>query len=80
MLLQGTLLVAITHPIPDPDWELLIKDSCPTSWGDAEYYIFEKLTPAAKRIIARRDDDDFEVPGNDDGNEGGGEGGDDFNF
>jgi hypothetical protein len=38
------------------------------------------LTPAAKRIIARRDDDDFEVPGNDDGNEGGGEGGDDFNF
>ena len=52
------MLIAITHPIPDPNWELLVKDNCPTSWGDAEYYVFEKLTPAAKRVATRRNNDD----------------------
>ena len=45
---EGTFVVAFTHPVPNSDFELLIKDSCQTSWGEAEFYVQEKQTPAQK--------------------------------
>lgn len=45
---EGTIIVAITHAVRSSDFELLIKDSCQTSWGEAEFYVQEKLTPGKK--------------------------------
>lgn len=42
---EGTIIVTISHSIPNPDFELLIKDSCDVSWGRADYYVHEKLSP-----------------------------------
>lgn len=49
---EGTLVVTFTNPIPNSDFEILIKDSCEVSWGPAVYYVQEKLTP--RRAIAGR--------------------------
>jgi SAM-dependent methyltransferase len=46
---EGTFVLAFTHPIPDVNWEILIQDKCETSWGEAVFYIQEKLNPAAKK-------------------------------
>ena len=44
---EGTQFITLTHPIQDPEshFELLIKDVCVTSWGNADFFFFEKLTP-----------------------------------
>lgn len=43
---EGTHVVTITHPIHviDNDFELLVKDECATSWGEADFFVYEKLT------------------------------------
>jgi len=43
---EGTHVVTITHPITNinDDFELLITDECITSWGDADFFVYEKLT------------------------------------
>jgi SAM-dependent methyltransferase len=43
---EGTHIITITHPIinNDDDFELLVKDECVTSWGDADFFVYEKLT------------------------------------
>jgi len=43
---EGTIFVAFTQPIPNPDLEILITDTCETSWGETEYFVQEKLTTA----------------------------------
>jgi hypothetical protein len=45
---EGAICIALVQPIPNPDWEILIKDSCKCSWGSCDVYIQEKLTPARK--------------------------------
>ena len=41
---EGTIVVALTHPIHGETYELLKEDSCDTSWGHTMFYIQEKLT------------------------------------
>ena len=48
---EGTIVIAFTNPVPNDDFEILIKDSCLTSWGEAEFFIQEKLTVAKPRPI-----------------------------
>ena len=50
---EGTQIITITHPIQmdldrenENPFELLIKDVCVTSWGNADFYFYEKLTPS----------------------------------
>ena len=42
---EGCLVVTFTNPIPNSDFEILIKGNIDVSWGPAVYYIQEKLTP-----------------------------------
>jgi len=65
-LREGALVISFTNPIPNSDFEILVKDSCEVSWGTAVFYIQEKLTPpkAARGRVLRvlgDDDDDAEV-------------------
>lgn len=46
---EGTIVIAFTNPVPNDDFEILIKDSCMTSWGEAEFFVQEKLTVAKPR-------------------------------
>lgn len=48
---EGTQIITITHPIHNihNDYLLLIKDQCIVSWGDADFYVYEKIT--ASHII-----------------------------
>ena len=58
---EGTLVISFTNPIPNSDFEILIKDSCDVSWGPAVFYVQEKLTPrksVAGRPLRLDDDDD----------------------
>lgn len=43
---EGTMVVAVTHPVPSTDFDILVKDQCQTSWGSAAFYVMEKITPA----------------------------------
>jgi len=45
---EGAICIALVQPISNPDWEILIKDTCKCSWGTCDAYIQEKLTPARK--------------------------------
>jgi hypothetical protein len=45
---EGTHIVTFTHPIPHEKFEVLIKDTCDTSWGKAEFFFHEKVSPAQK--------------------------------
>lgn len=45
---EGVFVLTITHSIPNTDFDLLIKDTCLTSWGEADYYLHIKTTPATK--------------------------------
>lgn len=44
---EGTYVITITHPIANigSDFELMVKDSCITSWGEADFFVFEKMSP-----------------------------------
>jgi len=58
---EGTLVISFTNPIPNSDFEILVKDSCEVSWGAAVFYIQEKLTPpkaARGRVLKQLGDDD----------------------
>jgi len=60
---EGTIVIALTHPVRSSDFELLIKESCHTSWGEAEYYVQEKITPGKKILVVRSGDDEEEGTG-----------------
>ena len=47
---EGTCVISFTTPVSGSDFEILIKDSCETSWGRADFFFQEKITPpSAKR-------------------------------
>ncbi len=46
---EGTQVITFTNPIPGDDFEVLIKDSCEVSWGKADFFFQEKITPAAPK-------------------------------
>jgi hypothetical protein len=50
MCREGTIVVALTHPIPGETFEILKVDSCDTSWGHTDFYVQEKLTAGRNRI------------------------------
>lgn len=41
---EGTIVVALSHPVPNDDFETLVTDRCDTSWGTTNYFVQEKLT------------------------------------
>lgn len=45
-LAEGTICVAITNPIPNPSFEVILTGKILVSWGEAEYYLQEKITPS----------------------------------
>lgn len=45
-LAEGTICIAITNPIPNPCFEVLLTGEINMSWGEAEYYLQEKMTPS----------------------------------
>lgn len=45
---EGTHVVTLTLPIPSDAFEVLVTDTCDTSWGKAEFFFHEKITPAAR--------------------------------
>lgn len=48
---EGTYVVSFTHPIPGKDFEILVHDTCVTSWGKSDFFFQEKVTPAKKRML-----------------------------
>lgn len=40
---EGTMVISVTHPVPIDDFHILIRDKCETSWGQAEYFVQEKI-------------------------------------
>lgn len=47
---EGTHVITVTHPIAHigEDFELMVKDSCVTSWGEADFFVYEKMSPPQK--------------------------------
>ena len=45
---EGTQVISLTSPIPGDDFEVLVTDSCVTSWGKADYFFQEKITAARR--------------------------------
>ena len=43
-LREGTLVISFTNPIPNPDYEILIKDAVEVSWGQAIFYVQVSLS------------------------------------
>lgn len=48
---EGTFVVTFTSPIPGDDYDILVRDTCVTSWGLSDFYFQEKITPAKKRAV-----------------------------
>ena len=48
---EGTYVISFTNPIPGDDFDILVHDTCVTSWGKSDFFFQEKLTPAAKRNV-----------------------------
>jgi len=46
---EGTFVLSLTNPVPGNDFEVLVHDTCATSWGKADWYFQEKVTPAQAR-------------------------------
>mmetsp|Transcript_4369 Transcript_4369/g.9829 ORF Transcript_4369/g.9829 Transcript_4369/m.9829 type:complete len:333 (-) Transcript_4369:77-1075(-) len=46
---EGTYVLSFTKPVPGDDFEVLVQDTCVTSWGKADWFFQEKLTPARAR-------------------------------
>lgn len=49
---EGTHVITLTTPIPGNDFEVLVSDTCDTSWGKVEFFFQEKITPAVPRVTA----------------------------
>ena len=45
---EGLIVIALTEPVPNPNLEVLIQGTCKTSWGEAAYYVQEKMTPIGR--------------------------------
>lgn len=58
-LREGCIVVSFTNPVPNTDFEILVKDACETSWGKADYYVQEKCTPRKPLQGRAYNDDNF---------------------
>ena len=47
-MVTGTMVISLTNPIQNADFEVLVKGNVTTSWGAADFYVQEKLTPAKR--------------------------------
>ena len=48
---EGTMTVSFTYKIDNKDFELLVQDSCRVSWGETNFFVQIKITPAKMRPI-----------------------------
>jgi hypothetical protein len=46
---EGTMTVTFTHPIVNEDFEMLVQDTCRVSWGEVDFFVQMKTTPAKIR-------------------------------
>eukprot|EP01031_Cornospumella_fuschlensis_P034291 gene34292-41504_t len=48
---EGTHVITFTRPLLDEhkDFDMLLSDTCDTSWGKTEFFLHEKVTPARLR-------------------------------
>jgi hypothetical protein len=65
-LREGALVVSFTTPVANSDFEILVKDTCEVSWGQAVFYVQEKLTPRKSSAGRVADGDDEEDDDDDD--------------
>lgn len=51
---EGTHVITFTRPLLDEhkDFDVLLSDTCDTSWGKTEFFLHEKVTPARLRNAA----------------------------
>lgn len=49
---EGTICITFTTPVPGDNFEILVQDSCRVSWGEADFFVQEKLTP--RQVIGNR--------------------------
>lgn len=46
---EGAHVITFTNPLNCEDFDLLLVDTCDTSWGKTEFYFHEKITPSRMR-------------------------------
>ena len=46
---EGTQVISFSQPVKHPDFEILVQDTCRVSWGEAEFFIQEKMVPGKPR-------------------------------
>lgn len=66
-LREGAIVVSFTTPVANSDFEILVKDTCEVSWGQAVFYVQEKLTPrkhSAGRVVDDEEKDDSDQESN----------------
>lgn len=51
---EGTMTVSFTHQILHNDFELLVNDSCRVSWGETNFFVQIKTTPAKLRPVKKK--------------------------
>ncbi len=62
-LREGAIVVSFTTPVANSDFEILVKDTCEVSWGQAVFYVQEKLTPRKSSAGRVADDEEKEDSG-----------------
>jgi hypothetical protein len=51
--LEGTMIVSFTHEVLNSDYELLVRDSCRVSWGEVDFFVQIKSSPAKMKPIKK---------------------------
>ena len=52
---EGTISIAFTRPVPNESFELVVADSCQLSWGETQFFVQIKSTPAKPRTKPRKE-------------------------
>lgn len=48
---EGTQIITFTYPIICPSYRILLKDTCDSSWGKAEFFFHEKVREIDQSIL-----------------------------
>lgn len=51
--MEGLFVITFTHPLKNDNFELIVQDACRVNWGEAAFYVYEKVTPAAIKPISQ---------------------------
>jgi hypothetical protein len=46
---EGTQVISFSQPVKNPGFEILVQDTCRVSWGEAEFFIQEKMVAGKPR-------------------------------